>query len=610
MTLVERVLAKLDGVARMSSGYSARCPGHDDARASLTIAEGIGGRVLLHCHTGCAVDAIVAALGLAMRDLMPPHDSGRARRTVYPVCDTDGTLVAEHVREDTPTGKRMWWRLPNASRAGLGGRRVETLPLYRTETLADLADDSLVVLVEGEKCTDALAARAIPAIGTVTGAHGTPCEDALRTLAGRHVVLWPDADGIGRDHMQRIAARLVACGANPRWYDAAPEAADGRDAADDTRDAEALSADLYAAPVWTPNGIARDEVHQEEIPSVGVLLSEVEPEQVSWLWSGRIPLAKMSVLEGKPDVGKTLVLLDVAARTTTGAPMPFEAEGRKPAGVVILTAEDGLGDTIRPRLEAASADLTRVVAARLDELPSLDDVGLRWIQQAITRVSAKLVIIDPLAAFVPDKRDTHKDHDMRRTLTPVAALAASTGAAIVMIRHHTKGQKTDAKDAGGMSVAIGAAARSVYVAATDPDDPDRRVLARVKCNLAAPVPSLAYQLVPVGSSVRVEWIGTSEHTADALVNTVPERDDGAIADAETWLRDFLAKAAKPARDVYREARKDGIADRTLERTKARLKIRSQKGPGGWTWALSSRSPTSPGGNLGDLGDLGHVEGVL
>jgi hypothetical protein len=598
------LVSRLDGVRCVGDGrYEARCPAHDDTVASLSVSQG-DAKVLICCHAGCTANAIMGAIGLSVPDLFDePANSEVGRRIVYGIKDAAGVVVAEHVRRGFSDGSKTFaWR--RHGRSGLGGMPTSALPLYGTECLSQL-DGRPVVVVEGEKARDVLASRGMNSVGTVTGAAGTPDLDALRVLVGYDVVLWPDADAAGHKHMARIAARLVALGCTPRWFewkDAPPRG----DAADFRGDTEELVQLLRVAPLWAPpDGRPADQ-------PVGVLLSEVEPEQVEWLWEGRFPLAKISVLEGQPDEGKTALALDIAARVSTGAPMPLDSVAREPAGVVILTAEDGLGDTIRPRLEAAGADLTRIVAARLDELPSLDEAGLQLIEQLVERVSAKFVVLDPLAAFVPDRRDTYRDHDMRRTLTPVAALAARTGAAIVMIRHHKKGDKKDAKEAGGMSVAIGAAARSVYVAATDPEDSERRVLARVKCNLAAPVPSLGYRLVPAGASVRVEWLGVSTYTADELVNarTDPEAES-VLGDAVDWLSDYLAAGPKAATAVRAEAKKMGVADRTLDRAKARLKIHSTKSSAGWIWKLrQSRTPTPEHGEQGDLGDLGEVAGVL
>ena len=257
---------------------------------------------------------------------------------------------------------------------------------------------------------------------------------------------------------------------------------------------------------------------------VGILLSDVEPEHVEWLWWPRLPRAKVTLLEGDPDEGKSTLALDLAARVSTGAAMPLGCERGEPAGVVILSAEDGLGDTIRPRLEAADADLERILGFRLDELPEIPG-GLAVIEAAIARVSAALVIVDPLAALLADRIEAHRDHHVRRALTPLASLAQRTGAAVLAIRHLNKSGGTHAKYRGGGSIGLTGAARSVMLAAPDPDDASgiRKVLARVKGNLGPDWPAVGYQLEAAGQSVRVRWIGTTPHTARELL-ALPEAE--------------------------------------------------------------------------------------
>src|SRR5262249_20146664 len=151
-----------------------------------------------------------------------------------------------------------------------------------------------VVLVEGEKARDALAAREILTVATVTGAAGTPSDEMLRVLAGRQVVLWPDADRPGRTHMHRIGERLTALGITHRLVDPWPHATHSRDAADFAGTDEELRTVLAAGAVpWMP-------------------LASVQPEAVSWLWEGRIALGKVTLLEGDPDEGKSCVALDLA----------------------------------------------------------------------------------------------------------------------------------------------------------------------------------------------------------------------------------------------------------------------------------------------------------
>jgi RecA-family ATPase len=169
-------------------------------------------------------------------------------------------------------------------------------------------------------------------------------------------------------------------------------------------------------------------------------LSEVQPELVEWLWPGRLPLGKLAVLDGDPGLGKSVITLDLAARVSAG--LEFPDSGRcGPAGVVLLSAEDGLADTIRPRLDAAGADTERVVAlstvaeAKGGERVMSLTKDLSVIERAIERVGAALVVVDPLMAFLSEKTDAHKDQDIRRALAPLSVLAERARASVLIVRH-------------------------------------------------------------------------------------------------------------------------------------------------------------------------------
>lgn len=338
------------------------------------------------------------------------------------------------------------------------------------------------------------------------------------------------------------------------------------------------------------------------VPSiVGRHLDEVQPEAVHWLWPGRVPLGTVTVLEGDPGLGKSTAMLDIAARLTHGHAMPDGAPAPGAAGVVLLTAEDSLSSTVRPRLEAAGADLSRVYAVEAIRVAGDDQdravvlpAHIEGIRAAVDEVGALVVIVDPLAAYLDGAINSWRDHDVRRALHPLARLADEMGVAIVVIRHLTKGAGP-AIYRGGGSIGIAGAARSVLLAARDPDDESRRVLAVVKSNLAREAPSLTYQLEPALSGVaRIIWGGESPHRADALVSAPADLDErSALDEALDWLGDRLADGLQPVRDVLRDARADGIAPRTLQRARARLGVRSTPAGFGGPRVLSLPDPQSP-----------------
>ncbi len=258
-------------------------------------------------------------------------------------------------------------------------------------------------------------------------------------------------------------------------------------------------------------------------PGVGVLLSEVAPRRVEWLWAGRVPKGKLTLLESDPGTGKSAMIMDLAARVSSGRDMPDGTRGGAAAGVVILSAEDDLADTVRPRLDAAGGDTSRILALTTngdeagDRLPSLPE-EIPLIEQGIERVGAELVIIDPLVAYFGGKIDSHRDQDVRRVLAALAALAGRTGAAVLVVRHLNKAGGGNPLYRGGGFIGIIAAARSGLLLAKDPENEDLRVLAVNKGNLAKPAQNLAFLLEEADNgAVRVAWQGESSASVGQLL---------------------------------------------------------------------------------------------
>jgi len=293
---------------------------------------------------------------------------------------------------------------------------------------------------------------------------------------------------------------------------------------------------------------------------------------VEWLWEGRIPLGKITLIDGDPGTGKSAATTDLGARVSVGKPWPDGSECRA-GGVVILSAEDGLADTIRPRFDAAGGDPARAVA--LSTVPDAEGNerqvaipdDLHVIEAAIERVGAVLVVIDPLMAFLPGEVNSHRDQDVRRALAPLARLAERTGTAVVVIRHLNKGQGGNVLYRGGGSIGIVGAARSGLLIAKDPENESRRVLASIKSNLAAAAPSLVFGLSSTESgAVRVDWKGESTLDAAALLSAPTDPEERSVfQEAKDLLREVLSEGPVPAAEVKQEARSADISERTQER---------------------------------------------
>ncbi|MEV4820250.1 AAA family ATPase [Micromonospora sp. NPDC049274] len=342
-----------------------------------------------------------------------------------------------------------------------------------------------------------------------------------------------------------------------------------------------------------------------------VRLSDVKREHIDWLWPGYIARGKLHVIDGDPGLGKSTATADLAARITAGKPWPDGQPGCTPAGVVLLSAEDGLGDTIRPRLEAAGADLDRVVALTgitswdeeagelYERMPALPgDIGR--IRAAVEQVGAALVIIDPLMAYLGGDVNSHRDQDVRRALAPLAKMAEETGAAIKLIRHNTKGGGNNALYRGGGSIGIIGAARLGFTFARDPEDEHRVIVACTKANITAIPQSLAYRLVdsPDHGCARVEWHdGPVGYTAtDLLAASHESADDRADRnDAAAWLRGYLLDngGEADALTVYKAGEKAGFTRDTLKRAKKRAGVKAEKGgfDAGWMWRFDDEERT-------------------
>ncbi|CAN5901001.1 hypothetical protein BH11MYX4_BH11MYX4_01810 [soil metagenome] len=350
-----------------------------------------------------------------------------------------------------------------------------------------------------------------------------------------------------------------------------------------------------------------DGADDDDLPVVQRAI-DIEPESVRWLWLGFIPFAKITMVDGDPGLGKsTMTSADIAARVSTGAAMPGEAGTHEPGAVLIMSAEDGARDTIRPRLEAAGADLSRVhiIDPALLTLADADK-----LEAIIVEKGAKLLIIDPLMAFLGGRTDSHRDQDIRRAMRPLSVIAERTGCAIVLVRHLNKSGGTSAMYRGGGSIAIGGAARSVVLVAKDPDREDVRIVASVKSNLGPPPTALAFSIVsdPIHACGRVVWMGESLLTADALTAS-PRAGDAeetsAVGDACRVLQEVLASGPRPASEVTAEAKAAGIATMTLRRAKVRLGVRASKstGPGGpWMWSLANQDAQGVQGAQAAQGD--------
>lgn len=554
-----------NGIAAM-----AQCPAHHDTRPSLSLRP-IDGSVLVHCFAGCQTADVLGAVNLEMRDLYDDRDGAVY---TYP----DGRKVhrspSKQFRQSGNTSGRV---LFHADRIGSG---------------------DTVYVPEGEK--DVLAAEAVGAVAVCSAmGAGKASKFDWTPLHDKHVVIIADKDGPGRRHARDIAGLLRGIAATVRIG----EAAVGKDLADHIAAGKTLHELLNVEGEIPPMALTR--------------LSDVEPERVSWLWNGRIPLGKLVTLDGDPGVGKSTLAVSIAAPVTGSGQWPDGTDCEHPGAVLLMSAEDGLADTIRPRLDAAGADVNQVHAVQgvvVDDQgtlrsPTIADIAA--LESAIRETGSRLVVIDVLMAYLPTGTDSHKDQDVRATLSRLAALADRTSCTVLLIRHLTKATGRDPIYRGGGSIGIVGAARAGLLVAPDPDDPDRRVLASVKSNLGPAPESLAYRLIdsPEHGCARVQWDGTTEHTAHTLL-TLPTSDTEVDNPAKEFILDYLVThgGEASAADVLKAGRTAGFNDQELKDARRRSrkpKISTRKASfgNGWVWAIDPDERRKPpeGGNQGGEG---------
>ncbi len=628
----DRLVAALDAggfrpIVKDRKGTS-RCPvpAHGDTRSSLSLGEGRDGRGVVHCFAGCRPEEIVGALGMKMEDLFATNGKFRKRER-FEVRDAAGKVQAIHDRIDNGGGDKACPWLKADGTPSAGTVRPKALPLYGSERLKDWPVEESIVLCEGEGKTDRLVAAGIHALGSF-GADSLPEAAVLETLRDRRVVLWPDADTPGRVHMAAIALGLRGVAAEVRSLELWPGSMFGYDAAEalDLYGGAGVAEVLADAPLWTYEEPVPFDIPPEDPPPaepgtkpkapppkdgpILVILDTVKAEPVRWLSPGRLAIGKITLFDGDPGQGKTTIVLDLAARLSSGAPFPGESLGQEPAGVVVVSLEDGIGDTIRPRIEVAGGDLKRIAVLREvvkdgeERTVSVpEDIGA--IREAVRRVKARLVILDPFSAVLSGAHDSYRDQDVRRALSPLAQAAEEDGFAVALVRHLTKGGGRSALYRGQGSIGVIGQARLAFLCAERDGDPLHYVAA-VKTNVSALAPTLGYRIEIVdhpdplvGKVARIAWEpGTFAITADELVAERAPEEKVEIGEAGEWLREYFgAESEVPAKEALAAGKAAGFSESALRRARKRLGFHDRRegfGAGGrFTWIKTVSTTARP-----------------
>ena len=514
--------------------------------------------------------------------------------------------------------------------------------LYRLPELLAADPNKPVFIPEGEKHVDRLTELGLVATTFPMGALKSHLVKNVSALKDWHVVVLPDNDPPnaekpaehlkGQRHAQQVAQRLYPVAKSVRVLElpGLPEKGDILDWLDAGNSVDDLMGLARHCPEWNPDEaeLLDTEPDSEEIRLHTTLLADVVPEQVKPLWPKRIFRGKLAVMVGDPGVGKSYASLDIAARVSLGGPWP-DGSGNAPKGnVLLLSAEDGLADTVKPRLELLGADMNHIHSLRLTVSKGAEEIGLSLqqhlleIERFIVENDIILMVADPLLAFT-GKTDTHKTAEVRALLSPMAAMAERTGCAILAVMHPNKNsQEGNALYRISASLDFAAAARSVMVVvAKHPDDPEQRVVATIKCNLTAHPEPMAFGFTHGG---HFTWMGVTEVDVSRLMAPpVRDEDRNEREEAKDFLKSLLADGPVPAPKVQQESKELGISNRTLSRAKSDLgvvSLRSGAGEEGhgkgrgktatWHWHLpetfkDATPPTPTSGNLKNLESKGH-----
>ena len=329
--------------------------------------------------------------------------------------------------------------------------------------------------------------------------------------------------------------------------------------------------------------------NRRDEPNLNLInMEQVEVENIDWLLYPFIPFGEVTIVQGDPGEGKTTMVLQIIAKLTKGeAVLPSGSDepaleektmDLEPVNVIYQTAEDGLGDTIKPRLLSAGADCSRVMVIDDDD-QALTMMDAR-LEEAIIQTKARLVVLDPIQGFLGTDVDMHRANEIRPLMKRVAVLAEKYHCAIILIGHMNKNSNGKSSYRGLGSIDFQAAARSVLIVGRIKDEPEIRVVCHVKSSLAPEGKSIAFRL---DKDTGFEWIGEYDISADDLLSG--DNRGQKIHAAKEFLQEVLASGSVAQTKVAEEAESRRIKKKTLWNAKKELEIDSVKIGNQWFWML-------------------------
>lgn len=310
-----------------------------------------------------------------------------------------------------------------------------------------------------------------------------------------------------------------------------------------------------------------------------IKMSDVQLQEIEWLWYPFIPYGKLTIIQGDPGDGKTTLVLNIAAKLSKGEGLDENMQIAEPINIIYQTAEDGLADTVKPRLELAGADCEKIMV--IDESDkSLSMIDER-LEEAIVKTGARLLILDPIQAYLGGGMYMNRANEARDMTKKLGALAEKTKCAIILIGHMNKAAGNKAAYRGMGSIDFFAVARSVLLVGRIEGEANTRAVVQIKNNLAAFGHAKAFELSESG----FQWLGDYEITVDEVLGGIAPKANK-MEQAKKILRELAeTQNAVQSNEVFELAEEHGISKRTMENAKKELGIKAKKINNAWYWEL-------------------------
>jgi hypothetical protein len=535
-----------------------------------------------------------------------------------------------------------WYRVTKAGKSGWqAGKPDDFVPCPYTGDFDAFDREFLTEPLywpEGEKDCDTLSRQGLPAFTFGGTGDGLP-RDIEPYLKGRHIIILADNDNGGKQHAIEKAERAKISGAASIRLVEFPDVPSKGDVSDflESNSVKDLEDRVLQTAFWEPSSVPKDKQAAFVRELVTCNLSDIAPERINWIWPGRIAVGKLTLLAGEPGLGKSQVALYVASTITRGAKWVGSHDKAHRGRVLMLSADDGLADTVRPRFDAAGGDPSMVSiirATRSGPAHGTFNLGadLVLLEREIARHGdVDLVTIDPISSYMLNV-DSHKNTDVRSVLEPIGEMAERLKVGILATSHLSKGDGKAINRIIG-SIAFVAAARAAFTVVEDPEVEGRRLFLSVKNNIAPPQRGLAFRLeqqLVAPDVVRsfVAWDEDAEVklTADQVLSGAGEQSS-TKSDAVQLLAELLINGPMPVRDIERHAIDASLLaegkpigqSKPFRLARAELDIKSRRAGGlaaggQWVWELpDSKMPShcydAQVSDVGTLETFGHLSKV-